>query len=440
MTTSMNADTARPSPGNIGKVMPFVIALFFLWGFSTVLLDSLVPKLKTLFALSYAEVMLTQFCFFLAYFVMSIPAATLLGRIGYMRGIVAGLLVMAVGDLMFAPAAMLGTYDGILAALFVMASGITLLQVAANPLVAVLGPAQTSSSRLTLAQAFNSFGTAIGPWIGARLILGTTSGAAPDPKTAAPAVLAAFRRAEIHLVEVPFLAIAAILLTLALIFWLLRHAPGVPGADRIQFHPAGIRRILRNPRLRLGTLVIFLYVGAEVTIGSLMTNYLMQPNRLALAATETPGLVRMFWTGTIAQAGQLVSLYWTGAMIGRFAGSFILSRFRPGLVLTGFALTAACFVSLSALSVGTISVVAIIAVGLVNSIMFPTIFALAIEGLGEDTPQGSGLLCMAIVGGAVIPWLSGVTADHAGLACAMAVPVVCYLLIACYGLGTRNPA
>lgn len=405
-------------------ITAFVIGLFFLWGFSTVLLDSLIPKLKALFALSYAEVMLSQFCFFLAYFVFSIPAAILLGRVGYMRGIVIGLVVMGLGCLGFAPAAALGTFGGILVALFVMASGMTMLQVAANPLVAELGAVSSSSSRLTLAQAFNSLGTALGPVVGARLILGTSSGIAPDPRTADPAVLAAFRRAEIHLVEAPFLAIAAVLLALAVIFWLLRRAPGIPGADRLQYHRAGLARMAARPRLWLGVVAIFVYVGAEVTIGSLMTNYLMQPSRLGLAA---------------ADAGRLVGLYWTGAMIGRFVGAYILRVRPPGLVLAAAALFAAALVAVSAGSTGTLSAAAIIAVGLFNAIMFPTIFTLAIEGLGEDTPQGSGLLCMAIVGGAVIPWLSGVAADHVGLASALAVPVCCYLFIAGYGFSARRP-
>ncbi len=404
-------------------IITFVIGLFFIWGFSTVLLDSLIPKLKALFSLSYAEVMLSQFCFFVAYFVFSIPAASLLGQVGYMRSIVIGLVVMALGCLGFVPAALLGTFGGILVALFVMASGITLLQVAANPLVAVLGPAKSSSSRLTLAQAFNSLGTAIGPIVGAQLILGTTSGVAPDPATAAPSAVAAFRRAEIHLVEMPFLGIAGVIFVLAITFWLLRRAPGIPGAERLQYHPAVLARLLQRPRLTIGVAAIFVYVGAEVTIGSLMTNYLMQPSRLGLSA---------------AWAGRYVGLYWTGAMLGRFIGSYILRVWSPGIVLAAFALGAATLVAVSAGSEGMVSATTIIAVGLFNSIMFPTIFTMAIAGLHQDTPQGSGLLCMAIVGGAVIPWISGLVADHNGLASALLVPVCCYLFIAGYGFLARR--
>lgn len=424
METSQPRTSTEPRPGAPLGLTAFVIGLFFIWGFSTVLLDSLIPKLKALFALSYAEVMLSQFCFFLAYFVFSVPAAIVLGRVGYMRGIVIGLVVMALGCLGFAPAAASGTYAGILCALFVMASGITMLQVAANPLVAVLGPASSSSSRLTLAQAFNSLGTAIGPVVGAWLILGTSSGIAPDPKTAAPAILAAFRRAEIHLVEPPFLGIAAVLLLLAMIFWLLRRAPAIPGAERLRYERAAVARLIARPRLIAGVAAIFLYVGAEVTIGSFMTNYLMQPDRLDLGA---------------AAAGQLVGLYWTGAMIGRFAGSYLLRVWSPGLTLMTVSLIAASLVAISASTTGVPSALAIIAVGLFNAIIFPTIFTLAIEGLQEDTPQGSGMLCMAIVGGAVIPWCSGVVADHAGLASALLVPVCCYLFIAGFGYRARRP-
>jgi MFS transporter, FHS family, L-fucose permease len=410
--------------GTTRGIIVFVIGLFFAWGFSTVLLDSLIPKLKALFALSYAEVMLSQFCFFLAYFVFSIPAAILLGRVGYMRAIVIGLVVMALGCLGFVPAASLGTFGGILVALFVMASGITLLQVAANPLVAVLGPESSSSSRLTLAQAFNSLGTAIGPIVGAQLILRPSGGIAPDPASAAPDVQAAFRRAEIRHVEVPFLGIAAVLVTLAVIFWWLRRADGIPGAESVQYHPGVLARLAQRPQLMFGVASIFVYVGAEVTIGSLMTNYLMQPSRLDLAA---------------AAAGRYVGLYWTGAMIGRFVGSWILRVWRPGVVLGLFALGAASLVGLSVGSAGIVSATAIIAVGLFNSIMFPTIFTMAITGLDEDTPQGSGLLCMAIVGGAIIPWLSGFVADYNGLASALLVPLCCYLFIAGYGLWPRPP-
>ena len=398
-------------------MVPLVVTLFFAWGFATVLVDTLIPKLKALFALDYAEVMLTQFSFFLAYFVVSLPAGALIARIGYVRGIVAGLLLMALGCVLFSPAAILGLYPGFLLALFVMASGITTLQVAANPLIAVLGSAKTSHSRLVFAQAFNSLGTAIGPFVGAFFILGGT--APPDP-AAAPALVAAYRSAEAHAIEGPFLGIAAGLAVLALIFFVLRHR-----AIGVTAQAAAGRKdlaLLLRPRLICGALAIFTYVGAEVSIGSLMINYLMLGKTLALDA---------------AMAGKLLSLYWGGAMVGRFIGSAVLTRIEAGTVLAACALAAAILATISGLSTGLVAAVAVLAIGLCNSIMFPTIFTLAIERLGADTPRGSGVLCLAIVGGAIIPLVTGYAADHVGLSLALLVPATCYLWIATYGALAR---
>ncbi len=415
--------TARS--GGTGSIVVLVGLLFFAWGFSTVLVDSLIPKLKALFALSYAEVMLTQFCFFIAYFVMSIPASFLLNRLGYGKAIVLGLAIMALGDLGFAPAASLDVFWGFLATLFITASGITLLQVAANPLMASLGDPTKSHSRLTLAQAFNSLGTFVGPYIGAAFILGDNGRAPVDPTTASPQVLAAYRVAEAHVVQLPFLAIAGLLVVLATIFWLMRRASGIPPLDATA--PIGISLDLlrRHPRLALGALSIFVYVGAEVTIGSLMTNYLMQPTILGWQA---------------ADAGRMVSFYWGGAMVGRFVGSYLLRLVAPGKLLSMAAITAGVLALSASLLVGVPAAVAIIAVGLFNSIMFPTIFTLGLEGLGDETPRGSGILCMAIVGGAVIPPLSGLVADHFGVAAALFVPVLCYGWIAVYGMMSRRLA
>jgi len=388
-----------------------VVFLFFAWGFCTVLIDTLIPKLKSLFELSYAEVMLTQFAFFLGYLVFSIPAGMLLARIGYLRAIVAGLVTMAGGCLLFSPAASMGVYGGFLAALFVMAAGITILQVAANPFIAILGSTQTSHSRLTLAQAFNSLGTTVGPFFGAALILGgATMGTGP--------VTDEIRRAEAHALQVPFLLIAGALLILALIFWFKRRAPAPATAHEVVSFTAAVR-LLGQSRLRLGALSIFLYVGAEVSIGSLMTNYLMEPSVLGVAA---------------ADAARILSLYWGGAMVGRFIGSYALARIAPGRVLTGCAVGATILAVASAITTGEIAAVAIVAIGLTNSIMFPTIFTLALEGLGKDTPKGSGLLCMAIVGGAIVPVITGGVADATSLATALLVPAACYVWIALYGV------
>jgi FHS family L-fucose permease-like MFS transporter len=414
-TAPITTDPDAPSTG--GGLVPFVVALFFAWGFATVMIDTLIPKLKGLFALTYAEAMLTQFAFFLAYFIISIPAGVLLSRIGYLRGIVVGLVVMAAGCLMFSPAASAGVYWGFLVALFVMAAGITTLQVAANPLIAILGNAARSAFRLNLAQAFNSLGTFLGPMVGAAIILksGVTP---PDPKVTPADVMAAYRVSEAHAVQAPFLGIAAGLIILAAIFWIARKNPGVPTPAPNETGLSSFA-LLARPRLALGVLCIFLYVGAEVSIGSLMVSYLMQSSVLGV---------------TPEAAGRLVAFYWGGAMVGRLIGSGLLYLKAPAARLLSMnALGAIALVGLSMLTHGSLAGYALIAVGLMNSIMFPTIFTLGIEGMGAKTPQASGLLCMAIVGGAVIPLLTGATADHVGLASALIVPILCYLVIAAYG-------
>jgi len=411
------AQASAETPG-AGRLAPFVVALFFAWGFATVLIDTLIPKLKGLFALNYAEAMLTQFAFFIAYLLISAPAAAFLARVGYLRTIVVGLTVMAAGCLLFAPAAAAGVYWGFLAALFIMACGITTLQVAANPLIAVLGSSARSHSRLNLAQAFNSLGTFIGPFVGAALIL-QGGVAAPDTAKMGAETLAAYRQAEAHAVQAPFLGIAVLLVVLAAVFWFLRRSPAAPSATRTEANLSALALLRQRPRLAFGVLSIFLYVGAEVAIGSLMINYLMEPRTLALSA---------------AAAGQLVAFYWGGAMVGRMIGSGVMLRVPAGRVLMACALGAAALVALSGASTGYLAAGAIVAVGLCNSVMFPTIFSLAIEELGPDTPQGSGLLCMAIVGGAIVPLITGALADRVGLALALLAPAACYLWIAAYGL------
>ena len=392
-----------------------VVFLFFAWGFATVLLDTLVPKLKGVFDLSYTEVMLTQFSFFISYFLFSIPAGLILSRIGYIRGAVLGLVVMAAGCGLFLPAASLGLFPAFLIALFVMAAGITMLQVAANPFIELLGPESTSHSRLTLAQAFNSLGTTVGPWIGAMLIL--RRGVTIDTHGLSPTALAAARQAEAQSVQLPFLIIAGMLAALAIAFWLLRKSPAPAVAGQAKL--SAILALLGRPRLVLGALAIFVYVGAEVSIGSLLTNYLMQPSVLAIAAQR---------------AGELVSLYWGGAMVGRFVGSYVLQRVRPGFLLAGCAVGACLLALTSSFSTGEVAAFSLIAVGLFNSIMFPTIFSLASEKLGAETPQGSGLLCMAIVGGAILPLATGALADTTSLATALLIPAAAYVWIAAYGI------
>jgi FHS family L-fucose permease-like MFS transporter len=418
------AGNVRQQPPPMTAKRPLLIALvvllFFAWGFATVLLDSLVPKLKGVFALSYTQVMLTQFSWFIGYFFFSIPAGFVLSRIGYIRAAILGLAIMICGCLLFSPAAASGFFAAFLLALFVMSAGVTLLQVVANPFIAELGPESSSSSRLTLAQAFNSFGTTIGPWVGAILIL--SGGVTINAANLTPAQLHAARVTEAHATQLPFLIIAAGLTVVAVLFWLMRRSASPPVSAQM----ASFRAVwaLRNqPRLLLGALAIFVYVGAEVSIGSMMINYLMQPSTLGLAAER---------------AGKLVSLYWGGAMVGRFLGSVLLREVRPGLVLTICAVCACMLALFSSQSSGEFAAWSLIAIGLFNSIQFPTIFSLASENLGDEKPNGSALLCMAIVGGAIIPEIAGKVADKTTLSTALIVPAACYVWIAIYGVLTAR--
>ncbi len=412
MVSTLSASVDAQAGSNdvaTSRLRPFVVGLFFCWGFATVLVDTLIPRLKALFTLSYAEVMLTQFCFFLAYFIVSVPAGTLIARVGYVRGIVIGLATMTAGCLLFIPASSSGQYAFFLFALFVMAAGITVLQVAANPLIAILGTRETSHSRLNLAQAFNALGTFIGPFFGAWLILGSMT---TLEDAAAPA--------SGENLKLPFLYIAIGLAAMSAVFVAFWHAR--LGGEAAASSEVSLGRstfaLLKRPRSGLGALSIFLYVGAEVSIGSLLVNYLMEQHTLGLAA---------------AAAGRMVAFYWGGAMVGRLIGSVVMRKVPAGVVLAACALGAAGLASLSALSVGALAAYAAIAVGLCNSIMFPTIFTLSIEGLGARTPQGSALLCLAIVGGAIVPLITGVTADQFGLSFALFVPALCYVWIAVFG-------
>jgi FHS family L-fucose permease-like MFS transporter len=417
----------KPKISGLGNMagQPWISLVFFLFfarGFSTVLIDTLIPKLKSLFALSYAEAMLTQLCFFFGYLVFSIPAAMVLARVGYIRTIVLGLAVMTMACVIFCPAALLGLYAGILAALFVLAAGMTVLQVATIPLVTLLGPPKWSHSRLTLAQAFNSLGTTVGPLVGAWLILGPVKQPFGDQSLEAKG---AIQLAQRYALERPFLAIGCALAVIAAIFWFRRQSPA-PRIDAARNQKFWRSSLFRDRRFVLGAISIFVYVGAEVSIGSIMVNYLMQGSVLSVAASR---------------AGQLVSLYWGGAMLGRFIGSAALRTVPPGIALSFCASLAALLAVLSFGTTGVIAGASIIAIGLCNSIMFPTIFALAIEDLGDSRAEGSGILCMANVGGAIVPLIAGIVADVRGLTFALLIPVLCYVWIAIYGsYSSRYPS
>jgi FHS family L-fucose permease-like MFS transporter len=398
----------------------FVFALFFVFGGITSLNDILIPKLKALFSLSYAEVMLVQSAFFAAYFIVSIPAAALVKRIGYMRAAVVGLLTMTAGCLLFVPASAGAVFPLFLLALFVLAAGITTVQVVANPLISMLGPRATTSSRLTFAQAFNSLGTTIFPYAGSVLILGTL--ATVDPATLAGAALDSFRRAETQVIAHTYLGLSCALLVLAGIVWLRRRAlVEAPAADTPILRAFNL---LARPRFAFGTLCIFLYVGGEVAIGSVIVNYLMQGNVLGFSAE---------------QAGKHVPYYWGGAMVGRFVGAYLLRLYPPGKVLAAAAASVMALLLISANTTGAVSGWSLLCIGLFNSIMFPTVFSLASEGLNERAAEGSGVICVAIVGGALVPLLAGATADAWGLRKALAVPAVCYCVILLFGLYARRP-
>ncbi|MBA3850017.1 MAG: glucose/galactose MFS transporter [Opitutus sp.] len=396
-------------------------SLFFMWGFITCLNDILIPHLKSVFTLTYTRVMLIQFSFFTAYAVASLPSGWLVERVGYQRGMVTGLLTAGLGCLLFYPAAGYQSYPMFLGALFILACGITLLQVAANPYVAILGAPETASSRLILTQAFNSLGTTVAPLVGSLLILGTAVKTPSEFAAMSPAELAAYRSAEASAVQIPYVGLAVVLISVAMVFAIIRlpHVEGTEAASGGESAGAAAPSAWSHRHLVLGALAIFLYVGGEVSIGSFLVNFLGQP--------EIAGLSE-------AAAGKMVALYWGGAMVGRFAGSYLTRVFRPGHCLAFNAAAAVVLVLFTMLASGAAAMWAILAVGLFNSIMFPTIFTLAIDGLGRHTGQGSGILCTAIVGGALVPLLQGYFADKIGIQHAFFIPALCYAYIAYYGL------
>jgi len=407
---------------NYSRPLAIVTTLFFMWGFLTCLNDILVPHLKSIFDLSYARVMLIQFAFFSAYFLFSLPWSRIVNIIGYQRTMVAGLLTMAAGALLFIPAAVAVSFPLFLTALMVLAAGITGLQVAANPYVVVLGKPETASSRLDLTQAFNSLGTTVAPKLGGLLILSAAPLAVEQLRQITPQALQAYRVAQAASVKLPYLVIAVALLVLAIVIGAsklpkIEHAAPRAG-ESVQ------DSIWRHPNLLFGTLGIFAYVGAEVSIGSFLVNYFGLPGIAGMSAKTAAGYV---------------SFYWGGAMIGRFLGAPVLRRFKAGYVLAICALAAAALVATSMMLGGHAAMWTMLAVGFFNSIMFPTIFSLGVAELGSLTGNGSGLLNMAIVGGAVLPVIQGAIADRFGLHHAFVLPVICYLYILFYALRGSTP-
>ncbi|CAN1569024.1 FucP Fucose permease [Sphingomonadaceae bacterium] len=408
--------------GKARSVLFLTFAVFFILGGVTNINDVLIPKLKNLYQLSHFEANLVQFAFFMSYALFSIPAGMLVARIGYVRGFVAGFLVVAAGAMLFLPAANSGIYASFLAALFVIGGGITLLQVGMNPVTIALGPKETSHSRLTFAQLFNSIGVFLMVYGGAELMLGKESGV--DPSTLSGKALQAHRVAESAVIGHAYMWLAAAMAAIAGLFWFWRSA--LDKAEAADVKVGGtLALFLNNARVRFGALCIFTYVGAEVAIGSNLIAYLTDDGVMGITAVE---------------AGRMLALYWGGAMVGRFFGGFVLRMFKPGLVLTAFAATAIALILLSGMSSGAIAGWSLVLVGFFNSLMFPTIFSLGTEGLTDDAPRASGIMCTAIVGGALVPPLFGLVADGAGLKFALVVPIICYAIIATFGLWAAKRA
>jgi len=454
ISSNQQAGQNYDSKANYTPALVLLTSLFFMWGFITCLNDILIPHLKALFELSYTMIMLIQFTFFGAYFLMSLPSGWIVGKIGYKNGIILGLSITAIGALMFLPASMYISYVFFLSGFFVLAAGITVLQVAANPYVAILGTPETASSRLNLTQALNSFGTTIAPVFGAFLIL--SDKAEGEPMNAAEHAAS---------VQIPYLAIAGVLFLIAIVFVFFKMPTIVESEESKQKEVTGTAWQYKH--LVLGALAIFMYVGAEVSIGSFMINFFGEESIAGLKE---------------ADGAKYVALYWGGAMVGRFFGALSLSsasstnkniftavialfsiglawyltseiqlafiffafvvlnivavrigKNKPARTLAVFALAATILVTVTVVSTGHFAMWSLIAVGLFNSIMFPTIFTLAIDGLGKHTSQGSGILVMAIVGGAIIPLVMGALADTIGVHSAFLMTVVCYAYIAFYG-------
>lgn len=396
-------------PPNYRFALISLTTLFFMWGFLTALNDILIPYLKAMFELNYTQAMLIQFCFFGAYFIVSVPAGALISRIGYQKGIVVGLLVACVGCLLFYPAAALKVYPIFLAALFVLASGITILQVSANPYVSVLGSPQKSSSRLTMTQAFNSLGTTVAPiWIGP-IILAVLVSSGEANSTA-----------QASTVQTPYVLLAVTLFLLALMFSFLK----LPKIDHHQGSLKNTSSCLKERHLLLGAIGIFVYVGAEVGIGSFLVNFISMESIRGIPEAES---------------AKYIGYYFGGAMLGRFVGAAVMQKIAANKVLAFNAICACILLTIGMLTSGHVAMWSILLIGLCNSIMFPTIFTLAINKLGPLTSQGSGVLCLAIVGGAILPLFQGMLADSVGIQLAFVIPLACYFFISFYGISGYRP-
>lgn len=425
-----------------------VTSLFFTWGFLTVLVDSPISRFREIFTLSYFESGLVQFAFFGAYFLLSIPAGFILTRIGYQKGIILGLTTMAIGCFLFYPAASFRTFGIFMIGYFVLAGGMTILQVAANPYVAALGNEETSSSRLILSQAFNSLGTALAPSVGAIYFLSDKILSKEEIELLDLESREIYYLSEASAVQGPFIFFGCFLLAIAIVFFFIKLPSLMPKKESGTYLDA-----INQRNLIYGVFGIFFYVGAEVTIGSYLVNYFLDMNLVdSIKNNSIMNSIATFFKHDIfvlldngdykysnkAVFGLFVTFYWSGAMVGRFIGSYLTKIFQAGKVLSFFALIAIFLIFLSAISDGLISMWSILAIGLFNSIMFPTIFTLSLNGLGNLKPKGSGLLCTGIVGGAIIPPMYGLLTDFMGFKFSLIVLSLCYLYIANFGRLNSN--
>ncbi|WP_419813936.1 sugar MFS transporter [Glacieibacterium sp.] len=420
--TNVGASAAASdrAPAPYGPVLTLLASLFFMWGFITVINNTLLPHLRSVFELDYTQTTLIESVWFIAYFIASIPSAKLIERIGYQRSIVVGLAIMAAGALLMVPAARLPSYGVVLTALFVIASGITLLQVAANPYVAVIGPPETGSSRLNLVQAFNSLGTALAPLFAGYLILGRSRSGTAGTELHLTQVE---RYADAQSVVLPYVIVAVVLVLLA--FVIARSPlPAIGRASqRASQHDRAGLSLWKHRNLVFGIPAIFIYLIAEIGVANLFINFVSQPEIAAI---------------THEQASRYLAILWGGMMVGRFAGSFLMRSIPAEKVLAAFSVGAFLTMVVTIVSTGPLAMWSLILVGLFHSIMFPTIFTLGIRGLGPLTEEGSGLLIMAIAGGALVV-VQGWLADHYGLQRSFVLTAVCELYVLFYAVWGARP-
>lgn len=410
-------DTQVPTTQKTGAAFAYVTTLFFAWGFATSLIDPLIAAVRRVFDLSYTEAFFTTSAWFIAYGVASIPASYVLARLGYSRAIIAALATMVLGCLIVPVATMMDQYAGVLLALFVIASGVTLLQVAANPLVAELGARKSSHFRLNFSQAFNSLGTTIGPWLGSHVLL--TGGVF----AAGAVVTVATRNESLRSIDAGFLAMGAFFALLAAFIFTARKK--INAAAPAAVAGASPLAAFGSPWALFGALAIFIYVGSEVAIGSMLTNFL-----------NSEGILNI----PLEEAGKMVAFYWGGAMIGRFAGSALLTRVPAGVLLAVCTVCAGLLCAVVTQTGGTTAAYAALSIGLFNSIMFPTIFTLTLERSSAPAAATSGLLVFGIIGGAILPLIAGQIADAAGgsLTPAFVVPLVGYVALTVFAIAAAR--